>query len=631
MTTPIDTLISNAQTFAQGAENDAKTALQAMRDDISRIGFTVTSFNAPTLPDAPKIPATLVAPTLDTITLDLPVDPVAAPVFQDIGPIDAGTAPVLTAVAPTLQLPTKPSEVAAFTAVLPGLDTTAVFPSAPNVNLGIDAPVIPDRASPLRPDVSLPGFDALRPTDLAPAPTDLNAQFIAAYQSAQPNMVAAIEGYLDGMLARYNPNYKPAMAAIEAQLAKYLAGGTALNPDVENAIYERSRSKGNADYLRTRQTAFEDAARRGFTLPDGALNSAINGARQAAADNNAAGARDIVVQQAEMEQKNLQFAVTTSTTLRQAVLSASISYHGNLIQINGQAIEYARNVLQALVDVYEAAVRAYGARVDAYRADAVVYETRLKSALAGIELYKADIQALEALTRVDVARIDVYKARIEVQQALVNIYRGQIDAIIAKMSVEKLKVEIFQAQVQGYSALVNAKQAEYQGYTAAIQGENAKALMYSEQVRGFVANVQAYQTTIQAKSEVVRAAATTNEARSRSYASTLAGYTAVVQARGEVARTKLENQRQTIVAFQATAIAQEANSRLQTDWYKSVASVIIENARLSVSTALSIASQNLERSKATAQLGTSSAQVYSQVASAAMSGINTLVSQQTTQ
>jgi hypothetical protein len=632
MATPVDTLITDARSFAKDTNTAAVAALDQMRHDIGNIGFTVIGFNAPVLPTKPKIPDVLVAPVLDTITLDLPPDPGNVPVFQDISAIDAGTAPVLTAAVPTLTLPSKPSDVAAFTASLPGLTTSFNFPTAPVLDAAsIQAPVLVDRVAPTRPQVSLPAFDAQRPGDLAPAPTDYADRFIAAYKDAQPNMVAALDGYLDTMLARYNPNYKAGMASLEAQLAKYLAGGTALNADVENAIYERSRGKGNAEYLRTRGAAWEDAAKRGHTLPDGVLYAGLGAARQDAADLNAAGAREIVVMQAEMEQKNLQFAVSTSLDLRKTVLSASLSYHSNLVQLNGQAVEYASKILSAIVQVYDSAVKAYQARADVYRAEATVYETRLKAAMAGIELYQADIRALEALARVDMVRVEVYKARIDVLQSLAQIYRSQIDAVVAQASIERLKVDVFQAQVQAYSATVNAKQAEYQGYTAAIGGEEAKVRVYSEQVRGFLANVQGYQAVVTAKAEVVRAAAISNEARARQYSALLSGYTAVVQARGEKARTQLETQRQLITAFQATANAQEANARLQSDWYKSIAQIVIENTKLGTQVVIEGAKLNLEQSKAVAAAGTSSAEVYGHVASSALSGINTLVSQQLTQ
>ena len=47
---------------------------------------------------------------------------------------------------------------------------------------------------------------------------------------------------------------------------------------------------------------------------------------------------DIAVKQAEIEQANLQFAVTQSMNLRQVALQATQAWAGNLLQINGHPL-----------------------------------------------------------------------------------------------------------------------------------------------------------------------------------------------------------------------------------------------------------------------------------------------------
>ena len=116
-------------------------------------------------------------------------------------------------------------------------------------------------------------------------------------------------------------------------------------------------------------------------------------ARQNGADNNAAAAREIVAMQAEMEQKNLQFAVTTSAGLRTAMINATLGYMQSIVTLDGQASEYARSMVNALIETYTATVRTYSARLEGYRTDAQVFQSLIQAALAGIEVYKAEIQA----------------------------------------------------------------------------------------------------------------------------------------------------------------------------------------------------------------------------------------------
>lgn len=626
----VQTLITDARGYASGLVNSASAALLAANQQVSAIGYSIPNFYPVALPAAPS--STLEdtpLPVMDTITLDLPAEPTDPLTFQDISPFDAGTLPTLNVTAPTISLPTEPAALAQFMGAIPSVDTTIAFPVVPAalVNPLIEAPVLNSRDEPSKPMTTLPAFTAIAPTDTSVAPTDFENRFANAYAGAAPSTIAMMDGYVDAMLAKFNPQYATQMAAIESQLSKYLAGGTGLNSSVENAIYERSRSKTTAEAQRVRDNAIREAAAMGFTMPSGAMLSAIQLARQNGADNNAQASREIVVMQAEMEQKNLQFAVTTSAGLRTALLNATISYHQNLVSINGQALDYAKTVLSAIIEVYNTAVKAFSVKLDAYKAEAGVFDTKLKSAMAGIELYRIEIAALEALTSVDKSKVDVYRARIDSLTALSNVYRAQIEAVTGRVGLEKLKLDVFQSQVQSYTSLVQAKNSEWQGYTAAIEGQTAKVKIFSTQVDAFNSQVNGYKTGIDAKSEVVRAMATTNQARASQYAATMDGYKTVVQARGDVARTKLENQRQSIVAYQAGVQAKVSYAQVKNEYYRSTSTVAIANADLQMKAMLGEIGSRQAFGKAIADLGTANAHVYSTLASASVSGMNSLSSE----
>jgi hypothetical protein len=619
-------LIGSAQGYASQTIASANTALTGATTALQAIGYSIPNFLPVSLPSPPSPSVSIVVPSLAPIALDLPTEPSSAPLYQDIPAIEAGVTPLLTATPPTVNLPSTPAQLAAFLEAAPGIDTTITFPSPPSelMNPMISAPNLVDRVEPALPQVSLPVFDTITPVNDSVAPTDLKGTFSTAYRDASPATVTMVNGYVDAMLAKYNPRYSEQMGRIEAQLATYLNGGTGLNPSVENAIYERARDKNEAETRRVRNTAYKDAADRGFTLPPGALLSAVQQSRQAGADNNARASTEITVLQAEMEQKNLQFAVTTSASLRTTMLSASLSYMQNLVSINAQSLDYAKTILNAVIETYNTAVKAFGLKLDAYKAEAVVYETRLKSSMAGIELYQAEVKALEALTSVDRTKVDVYRARIDSLRAYAEVYKAQIEAVIGRTSLEKLKLEVFQVKVQAYTAQVQGKTAEFQGYTAAIEGETSKVKIFGAQVEAFNSQVQSFKANIEAKSEVVRAAAITNQARAAQYAATLAGYTAVVTARGEKARTQLENQRQTIVAFQAQVQAQVGLAQVQSEYYRAVSSVAIKNAELRITAQVQGGESQRAYGASVAQLALGSAQVYGQLAGSAMSGMTSL-------
>jgi len=625
MTTPTE-LITAAQAYAQGVIEAAQEAMEASSSSAGAMTLNLNPIAPAALPSAPPSSIDIDLPVFDPVSLTLPAEPASAPVYQDISPLENVEFPTFSEVSPTLNMPNQPTSLPGFSGSQPGVATDLDFPDMPAAlsNPFPLEPTLPDRAEPTAPSVMLPSFDAIAPVNSAVVPTNHQSQFEASYAGAAPSMVAFANGYVDAMLAQRNPRYAEQMAAIETQLATYMAGGTGLNPAVEDAIYARSRSKADAEARRVQDANWADAAARGFTLPTGTLNAGNLTARQAAADINATASREIVVMQAEMEQKNLQFAVTTSTGLRVAVLNATLSYMQNLTSINGQALDYAKTVLSAIIEVYNAAVKAFGIEMEAYKAQAAVYEVKIKGAMAHIELYKAEIDALQAMTQVDRAKIDVYKARIESLNAYASIWKTQIEAVLGQVSLGKLKVDVFQAQVQAYSAMVQGKNAEWQGYEAAINGETAKVKMYDTQAGVYSALVNGAKAKVEALSEVARSAAVTNQARASQYSATLQGYSAVVNARGDVAKLQVEIGKQDLTAFQAQTQYEIEKAKLLSNWYKVTADTAIENNRVQIQAAQVDVGLFGTTADMVAKLAHSNAQTYASLASSAMSGMNSL-------
>lgn len=627
MTIDVDSVFAGAQALANGAVADTIQALNAVQAQLA--GFEQPEIAPIAVPvdNLPDPPALVKMDPLERVVYDAPPRPAAAPVFQDVGAVSLGQAPVLQATRPNLVQPATPTQIAPFLGTAPAISTQFDFPEPPTqlLNPTIPEPVIADRPEPVKPQVMLPEFSAVRPVNTAQAPADLAADFERGFQGAQTALVSSISGYVDQMLDRYNPQYSSQMARIEAQLTRYMEGGTGLSPDVENAIYERGRDKIQAEHARARDAAWSDAASRGFTLPDGVLHATVARSRQAAADNLARAATEIAIKQAEMEQQNLQFAVTTSTGLRTAVMSAALNHWQTLASISGQAIEYGKTVASLLVETYNARVRAFQVELDAYRAEAAVYDTRLKAALAAIDLYKAEVDVLQSMVQVDTAKINAYRARIESLGTLASVYRSRIDAITSKAGLEKLKLELFQSQVQTYTAQVQAKEAEWRGYAAAMSGEETKLRAFGEEVRAYSAQVDGYRAETAAKAEAVRAQAAVNEARARQFEAQMRAYSADVNARTEEARVNVAIEGQKLQAFQAEAQAAIANSTLVLNHFKTKAEVANANADRDFRAQLAVVEYIKQFQELLVRMTQAAAQTQQQFATAGLNSINAIV------
>ncbi len=625
----IEAIIADAREFAADTYTSALDAVGSAVSTINGISSTAVSVDLPTI----GLPAAFVpapSPALVAVGFVLPDKPpgpeAPAPIPDPIA--DLGTQPALSVTVPVIDLDSiqRPSQLGDFTTPAPLITTSFDMPEAPEL-ITPAVPVVVDREAPLKPDVLLPTFDALKPADVGAAPTDYAERFTAAYREAAPSMIAALDGQIDAMLARFNPQFHTQMAAIESKLSQYLAGGTALTPAVENAIYERTRDKTGSEYRRTRDTVMEDAAKRGFTMPGGAVLSAVQQARQAGADNNARAAIDIAVKMAELEQQNMQFAVTTSTNLRTAVMSAALSFHSNLISLNGQSLSYAQSILSAMIEVYNTQVRAFQARLEGYRTEASVFETKLRGALANIELYKAEIDALQAMTQVDVAKVGIYREQIAGQTALVQMYRTRVDAVVSQASLEKMKLELFSEQVRAYSVQTQAKSAEWQAYSAAVGGEEAKARVYATQVQAYQAEWSGYSAKVNAKSEQIRAVAVSNQAKAQYASAQMEAFNSEVAAEARRVEAEVSYQAQLLQEYSIANQAAVAAANASVESYKARNQVTIASADLASRAMIDTARLALERAKAVAETSVSASNVYGNIAGAALSGMNTLVTQ----
>lgn len=622
-------LINQASTYAGNALREASSAIEETRTQIGRITWDMVE--APQASDPPYPSLNPVDTTLPEAggELDTALEPVPelADELLPIGDLDVGAAPEFNIPAPGISLPSQPAQLGAFTELAPTVLTDVQFPEPPpQLDAPIaDMPALRDHQAPQRPSVSVPDFTMAAPVPHAVAPEDLRDELDLAYRQAAPQMTQALEQQLDDMLVRYNPRYHTQMAAIEDKLERLMQGGSALAPAVEDAIYERARDKAHAEYRRVQDGAWRDAASRGFTLPPGTLHASLLTARIALADSNARAAQDIAIKQAEMEQQNLQFAITTSAGLRTAMLNAALGYHQALVSINGQALEHSRAIVDMVVQAYNLQVQDFTLRLEMYKAEAGVYEVRLKGAMAAIDLYRAEVEAMRALTQVDAAKVDAYKAQIETLGVLAGVYRSRIDAVLGKAGLEKLKLELFQTQVQTYSAQVQAKSAEWQGYQAAISGEEAKVRVFSQQVQAYGAQVDGYKAKVQAKAEEVRAKSAANQAALEKLNLQLKAYSTGIEARVSFAKIISTDMQMRLSAFQSKVDADIKMNQLRVERYRLQHDSFYKKADYVLRSGIARSDNALNHQKVLVQMSENASNTYTGVAKAALSGMTSIV------
>ncbi len=289
MATP-EEMVASARAYAGELIGDVTDSLDRARRDAYFYGHDGRDTWTPIWEDVETFAGATLdePPPLEKPELELPPEPDTEYTYQGISAIEIGLIPEFSTPAPVFDTLNRPNQLAEFNQSSPAIVTSFEFPTAPDALMSpnLTVPTTGDHAAPERPEYIVPDFDTPSPQYTAADPSDLSVIAGGAYRAAAPEFITMVNGHVDAQLLKINPQYHAQLARVEGQITTYLNGGTGLNSAVENAIYERARSKNNSEALRVRDQALADTAARGFTIPTGALLSATQQARQAGANNN---------------------------------------------------------------------------------------------------------------------------------------------------------------------------------------------------------------------------------------------------------------------------------------------------------------------------------------------------------
>lgn len=628
MADTISTQIENQRLLAlslAGSANSALAALGNINTDLQiRLGPPGEVNVVPPDVNLDAIPAfggrelTLSDPPTQGVLTSVPI-----PVIPSIPTDGTGAQPAFTQPSRPAQLPafggSKPTLVAPI--AVADLDVSALLASIPQ-------PVITTITVPEAQTLNLPEFHGTRPgarpTDLTR--TDLTSSLSGAYGTALNIMNNTVGAQTDAWFARYFPSHAAGVTALEAQLATYLAGGTGVNSDVASAIYEIERGKREGEYRRLERSVLLDSAKRGFELDDGILLAARIGVRTAAADANATSAVELRKLLFELETKNLQFAVEQSRAWRTVAVTA---YQGLLTQyvaLNGQAIEYAKALLAAIIAAFNAAIEGYKADAEGYRIEATVFAEKLKVELAKLDIYRARLEAEKAKATVNEQNVKVYEARIRTVEAAANVYIKRLEGVVARAGIEKLKAEIFESEVRAFGSIAQAKEAEWRGYAADLSGQNALQQAWSETVRARVAELEGHRAHVNALTEQTKALVAYNDGVSRLFENATRAYEA--QARAEIAiiGSDVDTYKTEIAGVAASNEAKGRIASLSLEQWRTGRDIVLKKSEQEITRAKLEADSHMKGLELQIRVADAMAQNASRMAQAALAGINSILS-----
>ena len=569
---------SNAQNYAATAQQALTGFTNALSASIyapPTISVTWASLAAPTLPSLPSVP------TMPTIAFAAPTAPGEWALAEPVITVDD-----FTELSPTLNLPNAPTV------------TYGTAPSVPSVaNVAVpDAPTLAAVSVPTYLGLSTPTF----------AGVDLHTDYLTKLDNIPTLDLVAPTPY---SYAR-GPEYASGLlATLKAVLTERMAGGTGLPAAVEQAIWDRARSRETQTALANEAEVMRASEAMGFQLPSGVLAAQLREAQQNYYDKLSGLSRDVAIKQAELEQENLKQTITQGMQLEGQLIDYSL-------KLEQMTFEAAKTAADNAVQIYNAQVEQFKALLSAYNTYAVAYKTIMDAELSKVEVYKAELQAEQTKADVNNSLVQQYKAQIEAGLAYVEIYKAQVGAANTLIQLEQAKIGAAGEQIRAYVAQVNAETSKVEAYKAGVQAEATKVEVYRVKAQAFSAKTGAQAEKARAEISRYTALAQAKEAQWRGYTAQVEAERSRIAALGTQSTALLEGYKAGAAAVETEAGMHTKVWESQMRQYEASQNIAVQAAKINGDFTIQTNNARLDAAKA----GT---QVYAQLTSSAYGMMHT--------
>lgn len=504
-----------------------------------------------------------------------------------------GTLPSFTTPAPNINLPPTPAPLEAVAPTdEPDIKTEFDFPTPVPYTLP-SVPTFEELNLPAPLSISLPDFELdipVLPATLVPPGIIFNFK----EQAYSSTLLTALSTEL---------------------LNRIQNGGTGLSPEIEQAIWDRARNREDQNAIRSENQLSIEQASRGLSRPSGSYLAALDQLAQETQNKNADLSREIAIKQADLEQKNMEFALQTSLALEQTL----IQYHN---QVQQRSFEVGKFVQETAINIYEAQIKQFGLQVEIYKTYSQAFESRVRAELAKVEVYKTELEGQKLISEINEQQVRLYTAQLAGIKTAVDIYIAEVGAVESQIRAEALKLENFKSLVEVFATQVAAKKSEYDMYSSAVQGEMSKINIFDSQVKAFVSRVDAYAKQVDTESTRIDADIKTEGLRLQSYLAKLDSEVKRIGAEADIAKSSVDLFQSQAAMYQAEVGAEAA----RLDAEGKVYDLTLQKARYAAEVELKNAEINLENAKNSVTLileaMKSGAQVGSGLAQAALSSLN---------
>ncbi len=319
---------------------------------------------------------------------------------------------------------------------------SASVPSAPNLNVNMPA-------------------DPAEPTGL-----------ISAIFGALPTWPDPVS--LSEIASGDNIYISAVLSELQSKLIANMIGSTGIDPDVENAIFNRESERALLEHERTLSRINASWAKTGAPIPNGALAALLQDEEINYTNKRLDASRDVSIKSFELTDQNTRFAIQQAVGLESALIAWANNVAERTFQVSKAAVDSQLSrhkivtdsvaahsdaiVREALgkIEYNKGLISQYAARVETYRARIQGEAARLDAVVRG---YEGQIAAFKAETDFDISRagLDLKVIDARINQALANGNLFIKDAELRMRHYEflnQLKVEAQKGAAQIMAQLV---------------------------------------------------------------------------------------------------------------------------------------------------------------------------------
>jgi hypothetical protein len=214
-------------------------------------------------------------------------------------------------------------------------------------------------------------------------PQNADGASVAKFHELAEQVMDKLAGLFGGYITDYFPNECGYLEKAQQWICDTLtSGGTGINADVEDQIWQRDRARVLNEVSRANQEVIANFAARGFPIPPGAAAHQMQMQQIEGQNKIGQQSRDIAIKQVEIEIENVRFAVDKAISLYSAAMSAASDY------IRALSVGY-NSSMQLVPSVTDSQSKLIGAASEYYRARIAVKELELKSKLPNAEYEQA--------------------------------------------------------------------------------------------------------------------------------------------------------------------------------------------------------------------------------------------------